>query len=263
MARHRAVLTGIRLATLLLVLFCLFRPVLVVKAAVPQQNFLGVLVDDSRSMQVADENGQPRSEFVKNQFGRVDGELLTALGKRFVVRLFRFSSSAERLQSSGDLKFEGTGTHLGDALDRVRDELSGLPVAGLVVVSDGADNASPVDFASTLSRVESSNVVVYSVGLLDTVLNDGKPDRLRQLAQATGGSAFFPKGAKAVSEVLRKIADDIRHAYVIAYEPTDAVRRADVHRVRVTVEAPQRVIVRTRSGYRAALKASGEAPNER
>jgi hypothetical protein len=34
-ARHRAVLTGIRLATLLLVLFCLFRPVLVVKAAVP------------------------------------------------------------------------------------------------------------------------------------------------------------------------------------------------------------------------------------
>ena len=58
------VLTGIRLATLLLVLFCLFRPVLVVKAAVPQQNFLGVLVDDSRSMQIADVDGQPRSAFV-------------------------------------------------------------------------------------------------------------------------------------------------------------------------------------------------------
>ena len=41
---------------LLLVLFCLFRPVLVVKAAVPQQNFLGVLIDDSRSMQIADWN---------------------------------------------------------------------------------------------------------------------------------------------------------------------------------------------------------------
>ena len=38
----------------LLVLFCLFRPVLVVKAAVPQQNFLGILIDDSRSMQIAD-----------------------------------------------------------------------------------------------------------------------------------------------------------------------------------------------------------------
>ncbi len=50
-------------------------------------------------------------------------------------------SSAERLQSTGDLTFEGTGTRLGDALDRARDELSGLPVAGLVVVTDGADNA--------------------------------------------------------------------------------------------------------------------------
>ena len=61
-------LAGIRLATLLLVLFCLFRPVLVVKAAVPQQNFLGVLVDDSRSMQIADVDGQPRSAFVKQHF---------------------------------------------------------------------------------------------------------------------------------------------------------------------------------------------------
>ena len=49
-ARHRAVLVAIRLATLGVVLLCLFRPVLIVKAAVPQQNFLGVLVDDSRSM---------------------------------------------------------------------------------------------------------------------------------------------------------------------------------------------------------------------
>jgi DMSO reductase anchor subunit len=48
--RDRAVLIALRLAALGLVLFCLFRPVLVVKAAVPQQNFLAVLIDDSRSM---------------------------------------------------------------------------------------------------------------------------------------------------------------------------------------------------------------------
>ena len=52
--RQRLVLVTLRLATLLIVLFCLFRPVLVIKAAVPQQNFLGILMDDSRSMQIAD-----------------------------------------------------------------------------------------------------------------------------------------------------------------------------------------------------------------
>ena len=45
--RHRLVLTTLRIATLALVLFCLFRPVLVVRAAVSQQNFVGVLIDEA------------------------------------------------------------------------------------------------------------------------------------------------------------------------------------------------------------------------
>src|SRR5476649_2437074 len=58
--RDRVVLVGLRLAALAVLLFCLFRPALILKAAVPQQNFLGVLVDDSRSMSIADLNGQDR-----------------------------------------------------------------------------------------------------------------------------------------------------------------------------------------------------------
>jgi hypothetical protein len=54
----RLVLGALRIAALAILLFCLFRPVLVVKAAAPQQNVLGVLVDDSRSMQIADWRGQ-------------------------------------------------------------------------------------------------------------------------------------------------------------------------------------------------------------
>ena len=73
-------------------LFCLFRPVLVVKAAVPQQNFLGVLIDDSRSMQIADWNQAPRANFVRQTFATPDAALLKALSDRFVIRTFRFSS---------------------------------------------------------------------------------------------------------------------------------------------------------------------------
>ena len=68
--RDRAILTSLRIATLVLLVVCLFRPILVVKAAVPQQNVLGVLIDDSRSMQIADWGTEPRGAFVRQTFGK-------------------------------------------------------------------------------------------------------------------------------------------------------------------------------------------------
>ena len=65
----RAVLIALRLCLVGVVLFCLFRPVLILRAAVPQQNFLGILLDDSRSMTIADRDGQTRTPFTKAQFG--------------------------------------------------------------------------------------------------------------------------------------------------------------------------------------------------
>src|SRR3954462_9535362 len=92
--RDRIVLIGLRIAALAVLLFCLFRPTLVLKAAVPQQNFLGVLVDDSRSMSIADREGQTRAAFVQQQFASDNAALLHALSQRFVVRFFSFSSSS-------------------------------------------------------------------------------------------------------------------------------------------------------------------------
>ena len=94
------VLVALRLVTLAVIAFCLLRPALILKAAVPQQNFLGVLVDDSRSLQIADRDGRPRSAFVADTLG-ADRPLLNALSKKFVLRFFRFSSTADRVQSAG------------------------------------------------------------------------------------------------------------------------------------------------------------------
>ena len=91
--RDRVILIGLRVAALAILLVCLFRPTLVLKAAVPQQNFLGVLVDDSRSMSIADRDGQPRSAFVQEQLSGPNAKLYAALSQRFVVRFFSFSSS--------------------------------------------------------------------------------------------------------------------------------------------------------------------------
>jgi uncharacterized membrane protein len=161
--RERAVLVAIRLALLLVLLFCLFRPSLVLRAAVPQQNFLGVLIDDSRSMTIADRDGKPRTDFVQQQFG-ADGPLAKALSQRFVLRYFRFSSSADRLANAADLKYGGTATHLGQALERARDELSGLPLAGLVMVTDGADT-SDATLDEPLASLKARSIPVFPVGV--------------------------------------------------------------------------------------------------
>jgi uncharacterized membrane protein len=187
---ERLRLLAFRVPMFLLVLFALLRPTLLLKVAVPQQNFVGILLDDSRSMQIVDEAGEPRAEFVKNQFGRTDGPLLAALGKRFVVRLFRFSSSAERLQSSGDLGFQGTGTRLGDALDRARDELSGLPVAGLVVVSDGADNSSTT-IDQPIAGLKAQAMPVFAVGVgKDQLARDVQITRVETPRRVLKGTAL-------------------------------------------------------------------------
>ena len=162
--RDRIVLVGLRLAALTVLMFCLFRPALVLKAAVPQQNFLGVLVDDSRSMSIADLSGQPRSTFIQQQLTGPNAALLNALSQRFVVRFFSFASSSDRVASAADLTFGGTATRLATALDRARDELSGLPLAGLVMVSDGADTSNEA-IDETLASLKARSIPVFTVGV--------------------------------------------------------------------------------------------------
>jgi uncharacterized membrane protein len=162
--RDRIVLTTLRVAVFGLVLFCLLRPTLIVRAAVEQQNVIAVLLDDSRSMQIPDWDGQPRAAFVREQFAAGDGPLLEALASRFVVRTFRFSSSAARAASGDTLDFAGSQTRLGAALDGVREEMAGLPVAGIVLVSDGADTGdSGLD--ETLLGLKAEKLPVFTVGV--------------------------------------------------------------------------------------------------
>jgi uncharacterized membrane protein len=189
-ARDRIVLTGLRIATLGVMLFCLFRPVLVVKAAVAQQNFLAVLIDDSRSMQIADWGTEQRGAFVKQTFGTKDAALVKALSERFVLRTFRFSSSAARLASTDDLTFTGAQTRLGAALDGARQELAGLPLAGMVLVSDGADTTD-ASLTEALLGLKAAAVPVFTVGVgRDRLARDVQIDRVSTPRTALQGTSL-------------------------------------------------------------------------
>ena len=176
--RDRIVLTTLRVAALLLVLFCLFRPTLVVRAAVNQQNVVAVLLDDSRSMQIADWAGKPRADFIREQFGAPDSPLLKSLTDRFIVRAFRFSAATGRITGAKDLTFDGAQTRLGTALDGAREELAGLPVSGVVLVTDGADT-SEASLTSALLSMKASKLPVFTVGVgSDKLPRDVQIDRV-------------------------------------------------------------------------------------
>jgi uncharacterized membrane protein len=162
--RDRAILLGLRIAALVVVVLAVLHPVLVVTEAVPQRNVVGVLVDDSRSMRIADLNGATRAEAVRHLLGGPDSSLYRALAEKFVVRLFRFSGNGERVAQLADLTYDGSRTQVGPALEAARQELTGVPLSGLVLVSDGADNSSGSLTDAVLS-LGARHVPVFTVGV--------------------------------------------------------------------------------------------------
>jgi uncharacterized membrane protein len=162
----RAVMAGLRLALLGVLLLCLLQPVLVISSVVPQQNFVGVVIDDSRSMELPDADGRPRNAFVQDALGSEQSKLLEDLSQRFTLRFFRFSSSSSRIDGPSDLAYDGTHTHIGAALDAARQELSGVPLSGLILISDGADNAT-TPLTRDLVPLQAAGVPVFTVGVGD------------------------------------------------------------------------------------------------
>jgi len=191
----RAVLAGVRLIALTVLAFCLMRPVLVLSSVVPQQNFLGVLIDDSRSMRIADGDDTARLQFVEDQLATPEGELRAGLNERFALRFFGFSNQTDRLDVVNELSFNGTRTHLGQALARAQDELSGVPLSGLVVVTDGADNAED-GLAESLLPIQAAGVPIFTVGL-----GREEFDRDIQLGRVETPSRVL-KGASLVTDLV-------------------------------------------------------------
>jgi VWFA-related protein len=129
----------------------------------------------------------------------------------------------------------------------------------LVLVGDGGDNASTATFDQVLKEAQASNAAIYPVGVIDPLEREADPGRLRRLAQATGGKAYFPRHVNEVEDVLREIALDIRHSYTLAYVSSNAARDGAFRRIRVTVTDPSRrsLVVRARDGYRAGGSSQG------
>jgi len=209
--RDRAVLGALRVAAFGLLGICLLRPVLLLSSAVPQRNVLGILLDDSRSMQLSDLEGGSRLDLVRRVFGDSAGAITQRLGEKFVLRFFRFAADAGPLSGAAALKGSGTRTDLAAALEAARHELAGVPLAGLVVVTDGADNVG-TDLAAPLLALKGRRVPVYTVGV-------GRERFARDLAiERVSLPASALAGAGVLAEVVLRVRGLSRQTVMVTAE---------------------------------------------
>jgi VWFA-related protein len=218
---------------------------------------IGLLIDGSGSMlENRDRVIAGITEFAKAS--HPDDEFLPLVFNEQVVTVLpsqkRFTSDPEELRNALTENLSALGrTAFHDAL---AEAIQGLEYGRherkvLVVVSDGGDNASKLSFSQALEKVLGSNVVIYSIALVDPLALDRDPKALRRLADGTGGLAFEPRRVSAIPQVFQSIAHDIRSRYTLAYTPPDSVAQGQLRRVRVVVDANGKsaLKVRTRTGY--------------
>lgn len=160
--RDRILMATSRAALLALLAFCLLRPTLSVSSLVEQRGYVAVLIDDSRSMSIKDDGERTRAQQVDALLGS-HAKLRQRLDDRFRVRYYKFSDHTT-LADPDSLRQQGGFTDVGGALTHVAQDMAGLPLAGVVVVSDGADNAQR-DLAESLLPLRANGIPVFGVAV--------------------------------------------------------------------------------------------------
>ena len=130
----------------------------------------------------------------------------------------------------------------------------------MLIISDGQDNASRYNFGEVRRLMKESDVVTYSVGIMDrgdsaSSLGMQGQAFLDELSSVTGGKSFYPQTDIEMDEIFERIALELRNQYSIGYIPKDFQPDGKWRKVKVKVNAPRglpRLTVRSREGYYAS-----------
>ena len=125
----------------------------------------------------------------------------------------------------------------------------------IVMLSDGEDTSSLVEFDEVLDLAKRSDTVIYSIGLRSRDIRTRRGFReadfvLRQLAQETGGRAFFPEQAEDLPAIYQRISDELSSQYTMGYISKNPLQDGRWRRIVVRVDRPN-VAARTKQGYYA------------
>lgn len=228
---------------------------------------MGIVIDDSGSMRDKRPSVNAAAlTFVKTSNPHDQVFVVNFNDVYYIDTPGNFAANMQQLEAAVDKIDSRGGTALYDAVMASLDhlKLGNRDKKVLLVITDGDDNSSRYTFPELIKYAEKSNAVIYTIGLLGGneesfglfhIRSGG--DRhaakvLKELAESTGGKAFFPKSLAEVDSVCQHIAHEIRDQYTLAYYPTNAARDGTFRQVRVEAFMPnsrRRLTVRTRPGY--------------
>ena len=226
---------------------------------------VGLVIDHSGSMRVKLPDVIAAARTFVQTSNPEDRMLVVNFNEKATLGLpesMTFTNRSEDLEHA-ILRTPATGmTALYDAvvkgLERV--QASSQDKRALIVISDGADNASKHNLGQLVKMAEQSSTLIYAVGIFDEDDPDGNPGVLRRLAGVTGGEAYFPSLKDPVIAVCERIARDIRNQYTIGYFSSNAAQTGVYRAIRVVAggTADGKLQVRARSGYIAGSEAPPE-----
>ncbi|HEY1985728.1 MAG TPA: hypothetical protein VGG85_09980 [Terracidiphilus sp.] len=159
------VVWGMQSAMVALLLILLWQPAMTVGELSSQQNIIAVVVDDSRSMAIADSAGHAREA---EALASLNNGVLAGLQKRFQTRVYRLDNELKRVEGTQGITASGNATHIDEGLKQLVADTSDLPVGAVVLLTDGGENTAGLGgsglSAETLQALRNRRLPVHTVG---------------------------------------------------------------------------------------------------
>jgi len=168
-----------------------------------------------------------------------------------------FTPDLKRIDEGIDHIRLGAATALYDAVylvSRALDRRQGRKV--IVLITDGGDTVSKVDYKEAVRAAEEAEAIVYSIIVVPIENSAGRETggehALIQLSEDTGGKYYYATSIQQLDEAFHKISDELRTQYLLAYYPSQRTSFSQFRRIQVSVsgvpDAPA-YRVRHRAGY--------------
>lgn len=222
---------------------------------------LALLIDTSASMDEKMATAQEAAIGFSQRLRPEDLAEIVDFDSRVDI-LQRFTNDILELEQAIRQTSAGGSTSLYNAIYIALRELAKAPLReadvrreAVIVLSDGEDTSSLVTFDEVLELAKRSDTAIYSIGLQSDDIRARRGFReadfvLRQLAQETGGRAFFPEEIEELPAIYQQISDELSSQYSVGYISANPLRNGAWRRIIVRADR-EAVESRTKQGYYA------------
>src|SRR3984957_10490852 len=149
-----------------------------------------------------------------------------------------FTSDLKRIDAGIDRVHNGSATALYDAVYLGSNALSrrqGRKV--MVVITDGGDTVSQVDYKAALRAAQEAEAIIYSIIIVPIEASAGRDTggehALVQISSDTGGKYYYATSLAQLDEAFQKISDELRTQYLLAYYPSQRYSNSEFRQLRV------------------------------